>query len=286
VGGEWSYAGRNVAFGVREHAMGAAVNGMAAHGGVLPFSATFFVFSDYMKPAIRLGALSRLKTVYVFTHDSVGVGEDGPTHEPVEQLAGVRAIPELTVIRPADPNETVEAWTFAVEHDGPTLLVLTRQAVAHLDRSNARSPGVAKGAYILSEADGGAPDVILIGTGSEVQLCAKAQEKLKSYGVKARVVSMPSWSLFEAQDPSYREGVLPKSIRKRVTVEAASPLGWRQWAGDEGAIIGLNRYGASAPGDEIFKHLGFTVEHVTAEALRLLGRTAEADKEDPQKTAP
>jgi transketolase len=280
VGGEWSYAGRNVAFGVREHAMGAAVNGMAAHGGVLPFSATFFVFSDYMKPAIRLGALSRLKAVYVFTHDSVGVGEDGPTHEPVEQLAGVRAIPELTVIRPADPNETVEAWTFAIEHDGPTLLVLTRQAVAHLDRSNARSPGIAKGAYILSEAEGGAPDVILIGTGSEVQLCAKAQDKLKSYGVKARVVSMPSWSLFEAQDGSYRESVLPKSIRKRVTVEAASPLGWRQWAGDEGAIIGINRYGASAPGDEIFKHLGLTAEHVTAEALRLLGRTAEADKED------
>jgi transketolase len=208
------------------------------------------------------------------------VGEDGPTHEPVEQLAGVRAIPELTVIRPADPNETVEAWTFAIEHDGPTLLVLTRQAVAHLDRSNARSPGIAKGAYILSEAEGGAPDVILIGTGSEVQLCAKAQDKLKSYGVKARVVSMPSWSLFEAQDGSYRESVLPKSIRKRVTVEAASPLGWRQWAGDEGAIIGINRYGASAPGDEIFKHLGLTAEHVTAEALRLLGRTAEADKED------
>jgi transketolase len=286
VGGEWSYAGRNVAFGVREHAMGAAVNGMAAHGGVLPFSATFFVFSDYMKPAIRLGALSRLKAVYVFTHDSIGVGEDGPTHEPVEQLAGVRAIPELTVIRPADPNETVEAWTFAIEHDGPTLLVLTRQAVAQLDRSNARSPGVSKGAYILSEADGGSPDVILIGTGSEVQLCAKAQDKLKSYGVKARVVSMPSWNLFEAQDPSYREGVLPQSIRKRVTVEAASPLGWRQWAGDEGAIIGLNRYGASAPGEEIFKHLGFTAERVTAEALRLLGRTSEADKEDGQKTAP
>jgi transketolase len=285
VGGEWGYAGRNVAFGVREHAMGAAVNGLAAHGGVLPFSATFFVFSDYMKPAIRLGALSRLKAVYVFTHDSVGVGEDGPTHEPVEQLAGVRAIPELTVIRPADPNETVEAWTFAVEHDGPTLLVLTRQAVAHLDRSNAKSPGVAKGAYILSEAEGDSPDVILIGTGSEVQLCAKAQEKLKGYGVKARVVSMPSWNLFEAQDPAYRESVLPKSIRKRVTVEAASPLGWREWAGDEGAIIGLNRYGASAPGDEIFKHLGFTAERVTAEALRLLGRTAEADKEDAQNAA-
>ena len=282
VGGVWSYAGRNVAFGVREHAMGATVNGMAAHGGVLPFSATFFVFSDYMKPAIRLGALSRLKAVYVFTHDSVGVGEDGPTHEPIEQLAGVRAIPELTVIRPADPNETAEAWTFAVEHDGPTLLVLTRQAVAHLDRSNARSPGVAKGAYILSESEGGSPDVILIGTGSEVQLCAKAQDKLKSYGVKARVVSMPSWDLFDAQDPSYREGVLPKSIRKRVTVEAASPLGWRKWAGDEGAIIGLERYGASAPGDEILRRLGFTAERVTAEALRLLGRTAEADKEDGQ----
>jgi len=282
VGGVWSYAGRNVAFGVREHAMGATVNGMAAHGGVLPFSATFFVFSDYMKPAIRLGALSRLKAVYVFTHDSVGVGEDGPTHEPIEQLAGVRAIPELTVIRPADPNETAEAWTFAVEHDGPTLLVLTRQAVAHLDRSNAKSPGVAKGAYILSESEGGSPDVILIGTGSEVQLCAKAQDKLKSYGVKARVVSMPSWDLFDAQDPSYREGVLPKSIRKRVTVEAASPLGWRKWAGDEGAIIGLERYGASAPGDEILRRLGFTAERVTAEALRLLGRTAEADKEDGQ----
>jgi transketolase len=286
VGGEWGYAGRNVAFGVREHAMGAAVNGMAAHGGVLPFSATFFVFSDYMKPAIRLGALSRLKAVYVFTHDSVGVGEDGPTHEPVEQLAGVRAIPELTVIRPADPNETAEAWTFAVEHDGPTLLVLTRQAVPHLDRSNAVSPGVSKGAYVLSEAEGGSPDVILMGTGSELQLCAKAQEKLKGYGVKARVVSMPSWNLFEAQDASYRESVLPKSIRKRVTVEAASPLGWRQWAGDEGAIIGLDHYGASAPGDEILRRFGFTPERVTAAALRLVGRTAEADKEEGQKTAP
>ncbi len=282
VGGEWGYAGRNVAFGVREHAMGAAVNGMAAHGGVLPFSATFFVFSDYMKPAIRLGALSHLKAFYVFTHDSVGVGEDGPTHEPVEQLAGVRAIPELTVIRPADPNEAVEAWTFAIEHDGPTLLVLTRQAVAHLDRSNAKSPGVSRGAYILSEAEGDSPDVILIGTGSEVQLCAKAQEKLKGYGVKARVVSMPSWELFAGQDAAYREQVLPKSIRKRLSVEAASPLGWRQWVGDEGAVIGINRYGASAPGDEIFKHLGFTAERVTAEALRLLGRTAEADKEDEQ----
>jgi transketolase len=279
VGGEWGYAGRNVAFGVREHAMGAAVNGMAAHGGVLPFSATFFTFSDYMKPAIRLGALSRLKAVYVFTHDSIGVGEDGPTHEPVEHLAGVRAIPGLTVIRPADPNETAEAWAFAIEHDGPTLLVLTRQAVAHLDRSSAREPGVAKGAYVLSEAAGGAPDVILIGTGSEVQLCAKAQEKLSGYGVKARVVSMPSWELFAAQDPAYRESILPQAIKKRVAVEAASPLGWHRWVGDQGSIIAVERFGASAPGDEILKHYGFTPEHVTAAALRLLGKDREADQE-------
>ena len=274
VGGLWSYSGRNVAFGVREHAMGAAVNGMAAHGGVLPFTATFLIFSDYMKPAIRLGALSRLKAVYVFTHDSIGVGEDGPTHEPIEQLAGLRAIPGLTVIRPADPNETAEAWAFAVTHDGPTLLALTRQGVAQLDRSHANAPGVARGAYILSEPEGGSPDVILIGTGSEVQLCVKSQEKLKEYGVKARVVSMPSWELFSAQDPSYRELVLPKGIRKRVTIEAASTFGWHRWAGDEGAIIGIDHYGASAPGDEIFKHFGFTEEHVTAEALRVLGRSA------------
>ena len=272
VGGVWSYAGRNVAFGVREHAMGAAVNGMAAHGGVLPFSATFFTFSDYMKGAIRLGALSRLKAFYVFTHDSVGVGEDGPTHEPVEQLAGVRAMPGLTVIRPADPAETVEAWVFAVQHDGPTLLVLTRQAVAHLDHG-ANSPDVARGAYVLSAAGGDSPDVILIGTGSEVQLCVQAQGMLVPYGVKARVVSMPSWGLFDAQDDAYRESVLPKGIRKRVTIEAAASLGWHRWAGDEGTVIGVDRYGASAPGEEIFQHLGITAERVVAEALRLLGKS-------------
>src|SRR5580700_7948012 len=225
VGGVWSYAGRNIAFGVREHAMGSAVNGLAAHGGILPFSATFFTFSDYMKPAIRLGALSRLKAFYVFTHDSIGLGEDGPTHEPVEQLAALRAVPNLTVIRPADPNETSEAWGFAMQHDGPTVLVLTRQVVPHLDRSTAKEPGVARGAYILAEAEGGAPDVILIGTGSEVQLCVEARKKLANYGVKARVVSMPSWELFGAQDISYREGVLPKRVKARVTIEAAAPLG-------------------------------------------------------------
>jgi len=279
VGGEWSYAGRNVAFGVREHGMGAAVNGMAAHGGVIPFSATFFTFSDYMKPSIRLGAIARLPAIYVFTHDSIGVGEDGPTHEPVEHLAGIRAIPGLHVIRPADGNETAEAWATALETDSPTVLVLTRQAVPHLDRGNAKNPGVAKGAYILSEAAGGAPEVILIGTGSEVQLCVQAQEKLQTYGVKARVVSMPSWDLFEAQDEAYRESVLPKSVKKRVAVEAASPFGWHRWVGDEGTIIGVTTFGASAPGDEILKHYGFTPEHVTAAALRLVGRSADADQE-------
>lgn len=277
VGGVWSYAGRNIAFGVREHAMGSAVNGMAAHGGVIPFSATFFTFSDYMKPAIRLGALSRLKAVYVFTHDSIGLGEDGPTHQPVEQLAALRAVPDLTVIRPADPNETSEAWAFAVQRDGPTVLVLTRQAVPHLDRSNAKDPGVARGAYILAEAEGGAPDAILIGTGSEVQLCVEARKALAKYGVKARVVSMPSWELFAAQEESYREGVLPKRIKARVTVEAGSPLGWHRWAGDEGAVIGVERFGASAPGEEVLQHLGFTPEHVVSAALRVLGRNAEAN---------
>ncbi|MBV9504108.1 MAG: transketolase [Acidobacteriia bacterium] len=279
VGGEWDYGGRNIAFGVREHAMGAAVNGMAAHGGILPFSATFLVFSDYMKPSIRLGALSQLKVFYVFTHDSIGVGEDGPTHEPVEQIAGLRAIPGLTVIRPADATETAEAWAFAVGHNGPTLFALTRQNVPHLDRSRAKQPGAAKGAYILSEAENGEPQIILIGTGSEVALCVKAQERLKTHGLGARVVSMPSWEIFAAQDDSYRESVLPKAIKKRVTVEAASPMGWHRWAGDEGTIIGIDHYGASAPGEEILKHFGFTAEHVASAALRLLGRDEEADAE-------
>jgi transketolase len=279
VGGVWGFAGNNIAFGVREHAMGAAVNGIAAHGGLFPFSATFLVFSDYMKPAIRLGALSQLKAFYVFTHDSVGVGEDGPTHEPVEQLAGLRAIPGLNVMRPADANETVEAWAAAIEHNGPSLFALTRQNVPHLERGKAKGGSVSRGAYILSEAEGGAPDVILIGTGSEVSLCMKAQEKLRGYDVKARVVSMPSWFLFERQEGEYRESVLPESMKKRVTVEAASTYGWERWAGDEGIMIGVDHYGASAPGDEIMKHFGFTAEHVTSAALRLLGRNEEADKE-------
>jgi transketolase len=271
VGGGWSYSGRNLAFGVREHAMGAAVNGMAAHGGIIPFSATFLVFSDYMKPAIRLGAISRLQLIYVFTHDSIALGEDGPTHQPVEHLAGLRAIPNLTVIRPADANETAEAWAFAIEHNGPTLLALTRQALPHLDRSKAEEPGVAKGAYILSEAEAGSPEVILIGTGSEVSLCVKAQQALKKEGVSARVVSMPSWNLFDAQSQAYRDLVLPPSVKKRVTVEAASPIGWRQYAGDEGIVIGVDRFGASAPGETVLKQYGLTEEHVVSAAMRLIG---------------
>jgi len=278
VGGVWGYGGRNDAFGVREHAMGAAVNGMAAHGGVLPFSATFLVFSDYMKPAIRLGALSKLKVFYVFTHDSIAVGEDGPTHEPIEQLAGLRAIPGLTVIRPADATETAEAWAFAVAQNAPTLFALSRQHLPHLDRAAATGGGVASGAYILSETHGDEPDVILIGTGSEVALCVKAQARLKELGVQARVVSMPSWEIFDRQTEAYRETVLPAKIRKRVTVEAGSSLGWHRWALD-GTVIGIDQYGASAPGDEVLKNFGFTAEHVTSAALRLMGREEEASRE-------
>jgi transketolase len=279
VGGVWGYAGHNLAFGVREHGMGAAVNGMAAHGGLLPFSATFLVFSDYMKPSIRLGALSELKAFYVFTHDSIGVGEDGPTHEPIEHIAGLRAIPGLNVMRPADANETAESWAAAIQHNGPTLFALTRQTVPNLNRSKAKNPDVSKGAYILYEPDGGSPDVILIGTGSEVSLCMRAAEKLQGYGVKARVVSMPSWYFFQKQDEAYRESVLPKAIKRRVTVEAATTYGWERWAGCDGTMIGVDRYGASAPGAEVLKHYGFTVENVTCAALRLMGRHQDADKE-------
>jgi transketolase len=280
VGGTWSYAGRNIAFGVREHAMGSAVNGMAAHGGILPFSATFLVFSDYMKPAIRLGAIMGLRVIYVFTHDSIAVGEDGPTHEPIGHLAGLRAIPGLTVIRPADANEAVEAWAVAIRRNSPTLLALTRQNLSILDRSRARDAGVARGGYILSEAEGGKPQVLLIGTGSEVELCVKAQARLQELDIRARVVSLPSWKLFAEQESGYREQVLPAAVCKRVTVEAGATLGWERFAGEEGVIIGIDRFGASAPAEEVMKRSGFTAERVTAAALRLLGRDEEAVQEE------
>ncbi|SCY54546.1 transketolase [Nitrosospira sp. Nl5] len=280
VGGMWSYAGRNIAFGVREHAMGAAVNGMAAHGGVLPFSATFLVFSDYMKPAIRLGALMGLRVIYVFTHDSIALGEDGPTHQPIGQLAGLRAIPGLTVIRPADANEAAEAWAVAVKRNSATLLALTRQNISILDRSRAQDAGVARGGYILSEGEGGNPQVLLIGTGSEVELCVKAQARLRDLGIRVRVVSLPSWKLFAEQESAYREQVLPAAVRKRVTVEAGATLGWERFAGEEGTIIGIDRFGASAPGEETMKRFGFTAERVTAAALRLLGRQEDAAREE------
>jgi transketolase len=262
VGGVWGYGGHNIAFGVREHAMGAAVNGMAAHGGVIPFSATFFVFCDYMKPAMRVGAIMGVKAIYVFTHDSIGVGEDGPTHEPIEQLAGVRSIPNLTVIRAADANESVEAWAYAIQHDGPTLLVFTRQNLPILDRS-ASVGDLTKGAYIISDAEGDLPDVILIGCGSEVQLCVGAQQKLKETGIKARVVSMPSMSLFDAQDAAYKESILPAAVTRRVSVEAGCTFGWHKYVGFGGVCLGIDHYGASAPAERIFKEFGFTIENVT-----------------------
>jgi len=276
VSGGWSYAGRNIAFGVREHAMGSVANGMAAHGGVIPYTATFFTFYDYMKPSVRLAAISDLKVIFVFTHDSIAVGEDGPTHEPIEQLAAARATPLLSVIRPADPTETLEAWEVAIQHNGPTLLVLGRQAVPNLDRSNAKDAGVAKGAYILADSDG-EPDVILIGTGSEVSLCMQAKAALeKDQNYSVRVVSMPSWDLFKAQSPSYRDDVLPPHIKSRVTVEAAASLGWREWAGDLGEVIAIDRFGASAPGSEVLAHFGFTADKVAAAALRVVERTRKA----------
>jgi transketolase len=284
TGGDWGYSGRNLHFGVREHAMGAAVNGMAAHGGIIPYSATFLVFSDYMKPSIRLGALMDLHAIYVFTHDSIAVGEDGPTHEPIEQLAGLRAIPNLTVIRPADANEAAEAWALAVSRPHPTTLIMSRQNLAILDRSRAEG-GVAQGAYVLADTEGDLPDVLLIGSGSEVALCLEARERLLRYDVGARVVSIPSWELFEAQGQDYREQVLPAAVPLRVTVEAAATLGWERYAGSQGVCIGIDQFGASAPGEETMRRFGFTVERVTAAALRLLGRNEEAEREEANNTS-
>ncbi|HEY6381204.1 MAG TPA: transketolase, partial [Pseudolabrys sp.] len=274
AGGGWSYAGRNLHFGVREHGMAAALNGMAAHGGIIPFGSTFLMFSDYMRPAIRLAALMELGVIYVFTHDSIGLGEDGPTHQPIEQLAALRAIPQLVVIRPADANETVVAWRVAIEsRDRPVALALTRQNVPTLDRRQlAAAEGLRRGAYVLADAPNGKPDLILIGTGSEVALVVAARQKLAEQNIQARVVSMPSWELFELQPREYRESVLPRSIRPRLAVEAALPQGWHRYVGDGGDVVGLDRFGASAPGNVVMEKLGFTVDNVVERALRLMGK--------------
>jgi transketolase len=266
--------GRHLHFGVREHAMGSIANGITYHGGLLVFCGTFFVFSDYMRPAVRLAALSELPVVYVWTHDSIGVGEDGPTHQPVEHLAALRAMPNLVVIRPGDAAETVMAWQVALaRRHGPTALVLTRQKVPVLDRTvYAPAEGLRRGAYVLAEAPGGTPDLILIGTGSEVQLVVAAQAVLAKDGIRARVVSMPSWELFHAEPADYREAVLPRAVPRRLAVEAGATFGWERWVGRAGAVVGVDRFGASAPGEVVMKELGLTVEHVVTRARALLGR--------------
>ncbi len=268
------FAGRNVHFGVREHAMGAILNGMALHGGVIPYGGTFLVFSDYMRPTIRLAAMMELPVTYVFTHDSVGLGEDGPTHQPVEHIAALRAIPNLVVIRPADATETVEAWRVALErHDGPVALLLSRQNLPILDRSVlGPAEGLRRGAYILADSDT-TPDVILIATGSEVSVALDARKRLADQGIKARVVSMPSWELFERQPPDYRAAVLPPQVTARLAIEAAVPMGWERYVGTQGDVVGLNRFGASAPYKVIFEQLGFTGENVALRALAVLDRT-------------
>ncbi len=265
--------GRNFHFGIREHGMGAVLNGMALTKGLIPYGSTFFMFSEYMRPPIRLAAIMRIRPIIVYTHDSIGLGEDGTTHQPVEQLISMRSIPNITVIRPADANETALAWKAALEHtDGPVALVLTRQNVPIIEAGKYRSSGdLTKGAYILSESDG-TPELILIATGSEVGLVLQAQQRLKENGMAARVVSMPSWEFFEKQDEAYKQQVFPKTIKKRLAVEAGSPLGWHKYVTDEGDILGITRFGESAPGPEVFKEFGFTVDNVVNKAKALLGK--------------
>ncbi|MDE2118677.1 MAG: transketolase, partial [Betaproteobacteria bacterium] len=270
----WSYAGRNLHFGVREHAMGAIINGLAAHGATIPFGSTFLIFSDYMRPPIRLAALMGLHVVHVFTHDSIALGEDGPTHQPVEQLAALRAIPHLTVIRPGDANETAVAWRVALEaRDRPVVLALTRQALPTLDRSRyAPADGLRHGAYILSDAPQAKPQLILIASGSEISLIVAAQHKLEEQNIAVRLVSMASWELFEAQSQAYRDSVLPPSVPARLAVEAGAPQGWHRYVGDRGDVLGVDRFGASASGQAVMSEYGFNVENVCKRALALLER--------------
>jgi transketolase len=274
AGGVWGYAGRNIHFGLREHAMAAVMTGMALHEGLLPYGATFLSFSDYMRPSVRLAALSKAHVIYIWTHDSIALGEDGPTHQPVEQLAGLRAMPNMMILRPSDAAETVEAWRVALKHrSGPVGLVLTRQKLPVLDRTVLASASqLARGAYILVDAGGLPPDVILIATGSEVPLALKAYRQLADEGIRSRVVSMPCWELFDQQPQSYRDTVLPPIVRARVSIEAAAPFGWERYAGLEGAIIGVTDFGASAPGAVVMAEFGFTPERLVETAKRLLKR--------------
>ena len=265
------YCGHNMHFGVREHAMGAIANGMALHGGTIPYTATFLIFSDYMRPPMRLAALMGQRVVYIFTHDSIGLGEDGPTHQPIEQLMGLRAVPSLVVLRPADATETVEAWKIALERsNGPTVLVLSRQNLPVLDRA-ALSPvsGVQRGGYVLWEASA-QPSVILIATGSEVHTALEAGRLLREKGIMARVVSMPSWELFDTQPQDYRNSVLPSSIRARVSIEAATPVGWERYVGLDGIAIGIPHFGASAPAGVLYEQFGLTAQRMADEATGLL----------------
>jgi transketolase len=268
-----NYAGRNLRFGVREHAMGGMLNGMALHRGIIPYGATFLVFSDYMRPSIRLAALTGLKVIYVFTHDSIGVGEDGPTHQPIEHLASLRAMPNLTIIRPCDANETAEAWRAAIRHPGgPVALALSRQNVPTLDRKSkyASAEGLHQGAYILNPAAGQKPDIILIASGSEVHIALEAAACIQAKGPAVRVVSMPSWELFETQPAEYRHGVLPTEIKAKVAIEAGSAQGWHRYVGESGHIIALDHFGASAPSKILYEKFGLTVERVVEKALEIV----------------
>lgn len=277
VGGEWGYGGRNIHFGVREHGMAAVLNGMAAHGGLIPYGATFLTFADYLRPALRLAALMGLQVIHVFTHDSIALGEDGPTHQPVEQIASLRAIPNLVVIRPCDANETSAAWRMALESKGrPVALILSRQTLPTLDRSRyAPANGLLRGGYVLADALGGEAELILIGTGSEVSLALAVREKLTAAGIRTRVVSLPSWELFDEQPAEYRQTVLPTGVLKRLAIEAGSPFGWERYVGTCGDIVCVDGFGASAPGDVVMAKFGFTVENVYRRALELLGRGDE-----------
>jgi transketolase len=266
-------SGRNIHYGVREHAMGAIVNGMAAHGGIIPYSATFLMFSDYMRPAIRLSALSQHHCIWVFTHDSIGVGEDGPTHQPIEHLAALRAIPNLIVVRPGDANEVVETWRVAISNNKqPILLALTRQNIPIIDRARyASASGLSKGAYILADL-GKEPEIILMASGSELDLIIKAGEKLHEQGVNVRLVSFPSWELFREQSQDYRDSVLPPKIKKRLVVEAGVVQGWERWVGDNGKYLCIDRFGISAPAEVLFEKFGFTVENIVELAKSLLNK--------------